>query len=357
MSSLSVSTQSGKEIWWNPQRTASYNCLFNFIIGMRGAGKTYGFLTRNIGKFLKSPKHNRHQFIYMRRLKEELKKLTTAQNGRLFDAVAKEFPDHVLKAESDVLYCDKEICGYAVALSTSSKLKSDSFPQVREIGFDEFIIDNTRTYHYLPDEVRKFLDVYETIARPGNDLTRPDTIVWFLSNAVTINNPYFAEFKLMPPVNGDIQRFGKAKDMLVQNVVNNSLSQRKKATRFGQMISGSHYEEYAYENQWLMDDERFVEKKTQRCTYYMSLRFKDQWLGIWYDQLQMLFYVSLDYDPQFPVRYSATTDDHQPNTMLFRRSRSQSYIRHLLDAYDCGSVRYESVKLKAWFREIVGMGW
>ena len=321
-----------QDMWWNPQRTASYNCLFNFIIGMRGAGKTYGFLKRNIEKFLKSPKHDRHQFVYMRRLKEELRKLTTAQNGRLFDAVQREFPDHVLRAEGDVLYCDKEICGYAVALSTSSKLKSDSFPHVREIGFDEFIIDNTRTYHYLPDEVRKFLDVYETIARPGNDPDRPDTLVWFLSNAVTINNPYFAEFKLMPPINGDIQRFGKAKDMLVQNVVNQSLSQRKKSTRF-------------------------VEKKSQRCTYYMSLRFKDQWLGIWYDQLQMLFYISLDYDPQYPVQYSATLDDHQPNTMLFRRAKSQSYIRHLIDAYESGGVRYESIKLKAWFREIIGMGW
>ncbi len=345
------------ELWWNPSRPASYHCLLNYIIGNRGAGKTYGALKREITMFLKSPKSNRHQFLYVRRLKVELQKLTTAQNGRLFDAVAKEFPDHVLKAEGDLLTCDGETCGFGIALSTASKLKSDTFPNVREIIFDEFIIDNTRIYHYLPDEVTKFHDMYETVARPGNDPNRPDTIVWFLSNAVTINNPYFAEYHLSPPINGDIQRFGKAKDMLVQNVVNHSLSERKKSTRFGQMISGSHYEEYAYENQWLMDDSRFVERKSQRCTYYMSLRFKDQWLGIWYDQLQMLFYVSLDYDPQYPVQYSATLDDHQPNTMLFRKAKSQSYIRHLVDAYESGGVRYESVKLKAWFREIIGMGW
>ncbi|MBR5776172.1 MAG: phage DNA encapsidation protein, partial [Bacteroidaceae bacterium] len=72
---------SEKNLWWNPQRTASYNCLFNFIVGNRGAGKTYGALKRNIDKFLRSPKHDRHQFVYMRRLKEELKKLTTSQNG------------------------------------------------------------------------------------------------------------------------------------------------------------------------------------------------------------------------------------------------------------------------------------
>lgn len=324
---------------------------------MRGGGKTYGFLKRNIEKFLRSPESHRHQFIYMRRLKEELKKLTTTQGGRLFDAVQREFPEHELKAESDTLFVDGEVCGYGVALSTASKLKSDSFPLVREIGFDEFIIDNTRTYHYLPDEVRKFMDAYETIARPGNDDTRPDTIVWFLANAVTINNPYFAEFKLSPPANGDIQRFGKTKDILVQNVVNQELSKKKQDTRFGRMIGGSQYAKYAYENDWLKDDERFIARKTQRCTYYMSLRYRDQWLGIWYDPLQMLFYVSLDYDPQFPVQYSATTDDHEPNTMLFKKTRSRSYIRQLMDAYEAGCVRYESIKLKAWFREIMGMGW
>lgn len=346
-----------QNIWWDINRTASYNALFNFIVGNRGAGKTYGFLKRQIQKFLKSPKSDRHQFIYMRRLKTELKKLTTAQNGRLFDAVQKEFPDHILKAESDVLTIDGETCGYAVALSTSSILKSDSFPHVREIGFDEFIIDNTKTYHYLPDEVRKFQDAYETIARPGNDLTRPDTIVWFLSNAVTINNPYFSEFHLSPPINGDIQRFGKTKDMLVQNVANTALIERKKATRFGQMISGTRYEEYAYDNQWLLDDERFIEKKTQRSVYYMSLRYKDTWLGIWYDNLQMLYYVSTDVDLQYPVMYSATTDDHQPNTMLFKRGKSQAYIRQIISAYEMGAMRYENIKLKSWFRDIMGMGW
>ena len=55
-------------LYWNPGRTASYNCLFNFIVGSRGAGKTYGILKRGIARFLKSPKGSRAQFVYMRRL-------------------------------------------------------------------------------------------------------------------------------------------------------------------------------------------------------------------------------------------------------------------------------------------------
>lgn len=347
-------------MWWNPKRTRSYGCLFNFIIGNRGGGKTFNALTDCISRYLKTRNGERpSQFLYVRRMKEELKKITTNHNGRLFNDITRKqiFHDHQLSAEANVLYVDKEVMGYSIPLSTATILKSDPMPLVDTIIFDEFIIDNKGVYHYLQDEVTKFLELYETIARPGTDPNRPPTVVFFLSNAVTIANPYFYYFQLTPPVNGDIQRFGRSKDILVQNVVNAQLVEKKKSSRFGQMLEGSRYAAYAYDNEWLLDDNAFIEKKTQRAVYYMSLRYMERWLGIWWDSLQMVFYVSLNYNPEFPVRYSATTDDHQPNTMLFKRGSGNTYIRHLLDAYQAGAVRYESIKIKSWFREIVGMGY
>lgn len=45
-----------------------------------------------------------------------------------------------MSAESNTLYCDGEIMGYAVQLSCADQaLKGDSFPNVRVIIFDEFI--------------------------------------------------------------------------------------------------------------------------------------------------------------------------------------------------------------------------
>ena len=334
--------------YWDPNRTASYNCLLNFIIGNRGAGKTYGSLKRCIQRFLKSGA----QFVYMRRTKEELKPLTTKNDGRLFDAVCVEFPENELKAHGNVLYCDGKVMGYGVVLSTSTILKSQTFPGVRDIIFDEFIIDNTRTYHYLYDEVRKWQDAYETIARPGNDPDRPDTRAWFLSNAVTISNPYFAEYGLMPPQNGDIQRFGRTRDILVQNVANESLTNAKKESRFGRIVSGTDYASYAYDNEWLLDNDTFVERKTQRSDYYMSLRYMDRWYGIWYDKLQGLYYVSDNVNLQYPIQASATTDDHLPNTMLFK-SRSNAYFNRLRVAYENGWIRYESIRIKNVFRQIM----
>lgn len=342
--------------YWDIKRTMSYNALFNFIIGMRGAGKTYGALKECISHYLKTGK----QFMYVRRMKTELDKLTTMRNGRLFNAVQKdpEFKDYVLSAESNTLYlvrdskegkADKEIIGYAQPLSTASILKSDAFPDVDTILFDEFIIDNSGTYHYLKDEVTKFLDLYETVAR-GRDVR-----VFFLSNAVTLANPYFDFFHLDKPHNGDIQRFGGSKDILVQNVVPAILSKEKKETRFGRIIGDTEYSDYAYDNEWLLDNTDFIAKKTSRCVYFMTLRYKDSWLGIWLDELQWIFYISADVDLQYPRVYSATTDDHKPNIMLFKAGKKLGFMKNLIDAYQSGCVRYENLKLKNWFRDIMRM--
>lgn len=338
------------ELYWNIKRTLSYNCLFNFIIGMRGVGKTYGSLKYCIQKYLDEKKKGRNwQFLYVRRMKTELEKLTLMRGGRLFKAIEKEFSEHELKAESNILYCDGEIMGYSQPLSTASILKSDAFPDVQMIIFDEFIIDNSGTYHYLKDEVTKFFDLYETVAR-GRDV-----IVFFLSNAVTITNPYFDFLHLDKPYNGDIQRFGKAKEILVQSTVNKNLSNLKKNTRFGHIIDGTEYSEYAYDNEWLLDNEDFIEQKTQRSHYVMTLRYKDTWLGIWFDPVQWIYFISDNYDLQCGNVFSATTDDHKPNILLLKGAKKVSKIKAIIEAYECGAVRYESMKLKNWFRDIMRM--
>lgn len=336
--------------YWDINRTMSYNALFNFVIGMRGVGKTYGSLKKCLEMFEKSLKQpQRKQFLYVRRYKTELEKLTVMRNGRLFKAVSKEFPNHILKAESNVLYYDDEVCGYAQPLTTASILKSDSFPDVATIIFDEFIIDSSGTYKYLKDEVGKFLDLYETVARSK------DVKVFFLSNAVSVANPYFEFFHLDKPKGTDIQRFGKEKDIVVEFTNNPEFSDFKKSSRFGRLISDTSYADYAYDNEWLVDNTDFIEKKTRRADYFVSIRYKDTWLGIYLDRLQYLYYVSTDYDPNFPQKYSATTDDHKPNVLLFATAKQHGFLRSLMQAYDMGCVRYESQTLKIWFRDIMRM--
>lgn len=333
--------------YWDIRRTLSYNALFNFIIGPRGAGKTYGMLKYCLTEL--APRGR--QFMYVRRMETELDKLTKMRGGRLFNAVAKDpkLAGHVLKAESNVLTMDKKVIGYAQNLSSASILKSDAFPDVDIIVFDEFIIDNTGTYHYLKDEVRKFLDLYETVAR-GRDVR-----VFFLSNAVSVANPYFDFFHLDKPHSGDIQRFGKSKDILVENVQVHDLMENKKRSRFGQIIDGTEYSSYAYDNDWLLDNTDFVGKKTRRSEYFVTLRYNDTWIGIWFDSLQWLYYVSADVDLKYPKMYSVTTDDQKPNLMLIKSASKLAWMKNLIAAYQMGAIRYESIKLKSMFRDIMRM--
>lgn len=340
--------------YWDIHKTLSYGCLFNFIISLRGGGKSYGgtkYVTEHYLNGLK--RGERHEFVYVRRQENELKKLCISRGGRFFKAVEKEFPDHVLKAEGMEMSCDGDVFGHAIQLSNARIQKSDVFPYVDTIIFDEFIISKSGRNYYLPDEVTAFLELYETIARPGTD--HPTVRVFFFGNAVTSTNPYFDYFRIDKPKQGEFKRFGKTKDILVQDVSVPSLQQDKHNSRFGQLIDDTEYASYAIDNEWLEDNTDFIQHKTQRCEYRMSLRYNDTWIGVWYDELQGLYYISLNVDLSYPVKFSATTDDHKPNLMLMKVARQMSSFSHLIKSYNYGCIRYESIKLKNWFREIMRM--
>ena len=336
-----------EELFWDIRVPLSYNALFNFIVGMRGGGKTYGGLRWAIGNFLKSPKYNPRQFMYVRRYKTELEKLTQTRNGRLFNAVSAEFVEHELKAESNVLTCDKQVCGYAVPLSTSGTMKSDSFPNVTDIFFDEFIIDSRGSYHYLRDEVGCFLDLYETVAR-GREVR-----VWFFGNAISTANPYFEYFNLDMPYNGKIQRFGKHKKMLVQNFSSPGLAEYRKNTSFGKIIADTEYSDYAYDNKMLLDNNDFIEKKSRASFYHMTIIYKNKKIGVWLDDRQGLYFISDDVLEDWERIYCATTADHKPNIMLMRYDKASRPLQLLVKAYECGAVRYETQALKCSFRDIM----
>lgn len=338
--------------YWDIRKTLSYNCLFNFIISLRGGGKTYGTLKYCVDKHIKEKKQGRlWQFVYVRRQENELKKLTISRGGRLFNDIRKEFPGHILKAESNVLYCDGDECGYAIQLSNAFTQKSDPHPNVQMIIFDEFIA--VKQSSYLNDEVTKFLELYESIARPGTD--HPVVRVFFLGNAVTQMNPYFDYFRLERPYAGEFKRFGSTNDILVQDVDVPELQEDKHRSRFGQLIQGTEYASYSIDNEWLEDNTDFIQKKTKDCEYRMSIRYNNQWIGIWFDTIDWIYYISMDVDLQNPNKYSATTQDHKPNVMLIKNAKRMASFKHLIDSYNMGAIRYESIKLKNWFREIIRM--
>ena len=117
-------------MYWNPARILSYDRLFNFVVGGRGIGKTYG-----MKKFCLNNYFNKNEeFIYLRRYKEEIKPL---KGFKFFESIAKEYPDVELKTEGERLvwrYPEEKwnTLGYLTNLSTALTKKSVDYSNVTD---------------------------------------------------------------------------------------------------------------------------------------------------------------------------------------------------------------------------------
>lgn len=320
--------------FWDIQKPLSYDCLYNFIVGNRGGGKTYGCKKYVIKKFLQSGA----QFIYLRRYSKELKKVS-----KFFDAILKEFSNVEFKVKGKNFYINGKLAGYAQELSTSKIQKSEEFPNVETIIFDEFVIDKG-VYHYIPDEVTNFLEFYETVARLR------DVKVFFLSNAITMLNPYFLYFNVQIPYGKNIQA---KNDILIQIYKNEGFLQIKKNTRFGKIIAGTEYGEYNMENKFLRDNNTFIMKKTGNCELLFSFKYKNDVFGVWRNLKEGKAFVSYDYDENKGITYAITTTDLEPNIMLLAGIRKSRYFKVFLRDFELGVMYYENQKIKSAVLEVV----
>lgn len=320
-------------MWWDITRPLSYNKLFNFIVGPRGGGKTYGAKEFAIKNFLK----RNAQFVYLRRYETEFEKVS-----KFFDDITGRFSECTFKVDGGKFIIDKQEAGYYMALSKAKAQKSTPFPLVTDIIFDEFILDRGY-HHYLPDEVTSFLEFYSTIARLR------DVRVWFLSNALTITNPYFLYFDINLPYGKDIAVKG---DILIQLVNDAEYKEVASNTRFGKLVANTAYGEYAIDNQFLRDDTAFLAKKPVTSYYKFTLIYKEKEFGVWMDRDMGLYYVSEDVDKYCPFRYSVTLEDHKPN-MLLLKTVKPVVLNTFLKAYSVGCVRFENVNIKNMCQEII----
>ena len=255
------------DMWLNLDKIMSYGALLNFVIGERGVGKSYSCKKFMINHFKSKGK----QCAYIRRYNKELQEALMKKGVPIFfDQIKKEFPNDKLSNNTELLYCNGEICGYAMPLSTSNILKSSSFENVDTIIFDEFIIDKG-TYHYLQNEVTMFMELIETIAR-----LRPNIKIFLLGNAISITNPYFIELNIRLPYNSEFiinYRDNEGKPLILTYYGKNlKYREEKKKSRTGQLFNLTGYGKYAIDNEMLRDSKAFIHKKTPNAKFYFILK-------------------------------------------------------------------------------------
>ena len=338
-----------KKFYFDYDKVLGYGSTFNFLITSRGLGKTYGAIKMAVKDYLK----NGHEFIYLRRYKTEI----SSASKRLFDALNlnNEFAGFNLLCEGNKFFIqpkstednekpEKQLIGYAVALSTANILKSTNFAKVRTIIYDEFLL-GPGVFHYLPNEVEAFLDFYETVSRMR------DVRVFFLGNAITQSNPYFTYFRLTLPFNSNFKTF-KNGLILVNYATNEDYINAKKSTKFGQLIAGTHYSDYAIENDWLSDDESFIEKKIGYCKNISTVKLNGKMYGVWRSSENKRYYISEDYDPCNICIISLDKADHDEETILMN-ARTNPFFKFVIENFRVGNVRFETINVKNEFLTII----
>jgi len=185
--------------WYDYRAIDKKNCHYNFIIGERSNGKTYGFIKKCFTNYIKNGKHA----VLIRRFDDQLMPKNISDLWRSF-----EVNNEVLKISKGKYntiiynrrkwYCafyDSNLNEYtlrddvpfmhAMALNTMENTKSGfSDPDVNIIGFDEVL---TRQY-YLKNEFVIFQNLLSTIIR-----NRDDVKIYMLANTVNFSSPYFRE--------------------------------------------------------------------------------------------------------------------------------------------------------------------
>lgn len=212
--------KSKKPKYYSLRNILSKNAQYNIIIGERSNGKTYACLEYGLKQYIETGK----QTAIIRRFREDF---IGRRGASMFDAlVANGLVEKYTKGEWNNIYyfssrwylCRYDEKGnrvkdeipfcYGFSLSASEHDKSNSYPNIYTIVFDEFI---TRTM-YLDDEFTIFSNVISTIIRQ-----RENVKIFMLGNTVNkYGCPYVDEmglkhFKNMEQGDIDVYRYGDSK--------------------------------------------------------------------------------------------------------------------------------------------------
>ena len=235
----------------------------------------------------------------------------------------------------------KKSCGYAITLNSADQIKKYShlFSDVVRMIFDEF---QSETNHYCSDEIKKLISVHTSIAR-GNGKQIRYVPIYMLSNPVSIINPYYVELGISNRLRANT-KFLKGDGYVLEQGFVESASKAQKESGFNRAFSKNKYIQYAAESVYLNDNKAFIEKPAGLSGYLCTLKYNGANFAIREFPECGLVYCDDRPDMSFSLKIAVTTDDHEINYVMLKKS--EFFISTLRYYFERGCFRFKDLRCK-----------
>lgn len=328
-------------MYWNIDEILTYQRNFNFINGPRSIGKTYTTQKKILSKCIQ----NKLEFVYVVRTQDEKK------NGIFQEAFQKVI---VNEFKNYIIVFDKENCklrtketetqlGYCIALSETEKIKKRSFPYVKYMVMDEYMLESNSASSYVKGwkEPDLFLNLYHTIDREEDRV-----IAFLLGNNTAFYNPYHMHpaFNIQPVPPGQIY---KTENVLYQNAQKSEEMILKNNTcKFLKMIENTNYGNYASEGNYINDNTNLIAESNSMFTKYLCTVICDnQKFGIYESSIEQLVLISDKIDPYCKMIYSLDFSSHFERSYLVVK-KPPFMLEYIAKMYNNGFLRFINMETK-----------
>ena len=322
----------------NINQILSYDLPFNFVVGGRGTGKTYGIL--------KTAYIENKRFILMRRTqaqcdlinKPEFNPFKALNNDIGLNVLVKSISKYNAKIveENDE---EERLLGYTCALSTIANMRGFDASDVSLLIYDEFIPEKHE--RAIKNEGSAFLNAYETINRNREIKGEKPLQVICLANAFNIANPIFLELGLVGRCEkmknaGQEIFMDKERGVLVVLLQRSKISKAKADTALYRLSSGS-YAEMALSNDFVYNNADNI--KSMALKEFKLVCTVGE-ISIYKHKSKRLFYVS--------EHRSGTAPTYKSDEVNLQRYR-KNYGVMLYGAYMRNNIICESLLTKSLF--------
>lgn len=308
--------------------------IFNFIIGGRGTGKTYGILKYML--------HHKLKFFLVRRQQTQVDIISKPEFNP-FRAIDPRVEVTSGSKYHSVFSINGDEIGYCVALSTFSKIRGFDASEVDVIFYDEFIPEA----HERPikNEADALFNAYETTNRNRELQGRNPVKLLCCANSNRVDNPVLLGFNLLKQVEKMYRTETEvytdpARSILLAVLQKSPISDQKEDTALYRALHTSEFKKMALDNKFSFSADLI--RSQDLTNYRIVFRIGD-----------LAFYKSRQGNYTYYVRSSKedckkmykSTDDG------CRKMRLDNPFLAIWDAK--GYILYENLEVYTRFRELL----